>query len=345
MSAILASCKGRGPGNLDKPHPIFTRGETVYHAGDTIPRNTVWKKEIDIEEDNIFWSKTAVVILEEPDPLNQYGILIRQHGAYEVFWDGQLIGKNGDPGTLSKTEEKGMSTTFLLPNKRSLKGKHELVLRKSIHFYLDYNPQLHFHIANYKELVQRDLKITVFIHIFAGVFLMAALYFFFLFLSNPKSYATLIFSINCLLFFLLILFEYMKSYLDIHYSSHHIRLEIIGIITFLISLLTPLYFSLQFRFPKRVPLAGCYAAVLIYLFIREHENHDSTAYNMIVFMWYTSLAIVIFGTYKKMNGAIIVLLSLLASIFFNYAVNYDISIHFGFSIILLGMLYLSLIHI
>ncbi len=340
MGILTIGCSERSLVNFDKSQPIFERGETLYHAADTIHQNSIWQKDIDIVEDKIFWSKTDVNIIEAPKELNQYGILIFQHGAYEVFWDGLLIGKNGDPTTRSKSEEKGMFAEFMIPRELSVKGKHELVLRKSIHFYLDYYPYLNFYIADYKDLLQRDMKTNVFIHIFAGIFLMASLYFFFLFLSNPKSYATLIFSANCLLFFLLILFEYMKSYIDIHYSKHHTRLEVVGIITFLISLLTPLYFSLQFQFPKRKKIVLCYAALLLYIFIREHENHDSTAHNMILFMWYTSLAIVIFGTFKKMNGAIIVLISLLTSIFFHYIVDYDLSIHLGFSIILLGMLYI-----
>ena len=339
MGSLITSCSEGTYVNFDESKPVFERGVTSYHAADTIHQNSIWQKDIDIVEDKIFWTKTDVNIIEAPKVLNQYGILISQHGAYEVFWDGQLIGKNGNPKTPTKVEENGIHTTFLIPKELSTKGEHQLVLKKSIHFYLDYNPYLNFYIADYEKLLKRDMKTNVFIHIFAGVFLMASLYFFFLFLSNPKSYATLIFSVNCLLFFLLILFEFIKTYIDIHYSKHHTRLEIIGIITFLISLLTPLYFSLQFQFPKRKKIVLCYAALLLYIFIREHENHDSTAHNMTLFMWYTSLAIVIFGTLKKMNGAIIVLISFLTSIFFFYMVHYDISIHFGFSIILLGMLY------
>jgi LytS/YehU family sensor histidine kinase len=57
-------------------------------------------------------------------------------------------------------------------------------------------------------------------------------------------------------------------------------------------------------------------------------------------MWYISLFIVIYGVLKKMNGAKTVLISMLASVYFHYATNYDSSIHFGFSVILLGMFYI-----
>jgi sensor histidine kinase YesM len=347
ISILTISCSERDYFDNSETTEAFARGKTVYRLGDdvswknTLVNDSLWGKNITILEDKIFWSRTDVKILRAPEKLNQYGIILNQFGEFEVFWDGQLIYKNGDPNNSLNSDKKGkMISKFMIPKELSTKGKHTLAIRKSIHFYLDYNQFFYYYIANYDQILRGDLKDMVFIHIFAGAFLMASLYLFLLFIGNRKSYATLIFSINCLLFFLLILFEYMRSYIDIHYSHHHTRLEIIGIITFLISVLTPLYFSMQFKFPKRTKILVVYTVILLYIFIREHENHDSTAYNMVVFMWFISLAIVIFGVIKKMNGAKIVLISLLASIYFHQDINFDISIHIGFSIILLGMFYI-----
>lgn len=346
ISLLTISCT-KEYDDINLETEFFKRGNTVYQFEDEHSQNvltlndSLWKEEIQLKEDQIYWSKTEVEIINEPKHLEQNGLFINLHGEYEVFWDGVLIGKNGNPESSSNPDKKGkMIATFIIPNELFTKGKHKLVIRNSIHYYLDYSPRLFFYISNYEQILKQEIKITVYIHVFAGIFLMAALYFFLLFLSNRKSFATLIFSINCLLFFLLIIFEYIRTYVDIHYSYHHTRLEIIGIITFLISLLTPIYFSLQFKFPKRIKSFLLYAAILIYIFIREHENHDSTAYNMIIFMWFISLAIVIFGVIKKMNGAKIVLISLLISMYFHQYINFDVSIHIGFSIILLGMFYI-----
>ena len=347
ISILSISCSERDYFDYGEIADDFIRGKTVYKTGDDYSwknsslNDSLWSKEPLINEDQIYWIRVDVEIIKEPKNLKQTGILINQHGEYEVFWDGVLIGKNGNPEKSLNSDESGkMISTFMIPKELSTKGKHKLAIRNSIHYYLDFSPYLYFYISDYEQILQSEIKPTVFIHIFAGVFLMAALYFFLLFLSNRKSYATLIFSVNCFLFFLLILFEYVRSYIDIHYSNHHIRLEIIGIITFLISLLTPIYFSLQFKFPKRIKILLLYTFILIYIFVREHENHDSTAYNMVKFMWYISLAIVIYGVVKKMNGARIVMISLLVSIYFYQVTDYDISIHFGFSVILLGMFYI-----
>ena len=346
-SILFFSCSERNYFDNGENPDSFKRGKTTYRLGDDLSwknasvNDSLWKDEVEIQEDQIFWSRTDVEILKEPGDLNLYGIVINQHGEYEVFWDGVLIGKNGDPkNSLNSDKKGGMISAFMIPKKLSAKGNHKLIIRKSIHFHLDYNHHFYYYISNYDQILQGEIKEMVFIHIFAGAFLMAALYLFLLFISNRKSYATLIFSINCFLFFLLILFEYMRSYIDIHYSYHHTRLEIIGIITFLISVLTPIYFSLQFKFPRRTRILLFYVAILTFIFIREHENHDSTAYSMVVFMWYVSLAIIVFGVIKKMNGAKIVLISLLPSIYFHQDINFDISIHIGFSVILLGMFYI-----
>lgn len=347
ISTLTVSCNHRGYDNIDLDTDIFKRGKTVYLLDNAKLQNvftlkdSLWKEEIKIQEDKIYWLKTDIEILKNSDKLKQNGLFLNLHGEYEVFWDGVLIGKNGNSENFLNSDRKGkMIATYLIPKKLFTKGKHKLVIKNSVHFYLDYNPNLYFYISDYEQILKQEIKTTVYIHVFAGVFLMAALYFFLLYTSNRKSFATLIFSVNCLLFFLLIIFEYIRTYIDIHYSYHHTRLEIIGIITFLISLLTPIYFSLQFKFPKRINFLSLYTIILIYIFIREHENHDSTAYNMIVFMWYISLAIVIYGVIRKMNGAKIVLISLLISMYFHQYINFDVSIHIGFSVILLGMFYI-----
>ena len=346
ISLLTISCT-KEYDDINLETDLFKRGNTVYqfdgeYLQDVLTLNdSLWKEEIQLKEDKIYWSKTNIEILKDSDKLKQNGLFINLHGEYEVYWDNVLIGRNGNPeNSLNPTKKGKMITTFIIPNKLFTKGKHKLIIRNSIHYYLDYSPHLFFYISNYEQILKQEIKTTVYIHVFAGIFLMAALYFFLLFTSNRKSFATLIFSINCLLFFLLIIFEYIRTYIDIHYSYHHTRLEIIGIITFLISLLTPIYFSLQFKFPQRIKALLLYATILIYMFIREHENHDSTAYNMIVYMWFISLAIVIFGVAKKMNGAKIVLISLLMSMYFHQYINFDVSIHIGFSIILLGMFYI-----
>ena len=57
-------------------------------------------------------------------------------------------------------------------------------------------------------------------------------------------------------------------------------------------------------------------------------------------MWFFSSGIVVFGVYKKMQGARLVLLALLACVLIRFITSFGISLYLGFSLILLGMFYL-----
>ncbi|MBG6129591.1 hypothetical protein IWQ47_001106 [Aquimarina sp. EL_43] len=300
-----------------------------------------WKNKADVTEGEVFWSRTEVEITKSPESFQHYGVFINTFGEYDVFWDGVLIGENGNPGQETTHDPSGqLWATFGIPDTLATKGSHVLALRTSLYYYPDHSRKLYVYVDDYDHLVRSELINTAFMHIFAGAFLLASLYFFFLFLSENKGYPILIFSINCFLFFALIMMEYVKFYIPIHYSQHHIRLEIIGVLTFIIAILTPLYFSLQFPFPRQKMILYIYIGVLIFVFSIQHENHDYTAYNMAMTMWFFSFGIVVFGIYKRMKGAVIVLLALLICALINAITYYDISLFAGFGIILLGMFYI-----
>jgi LytS/YehU family sensor histidine kinase len=109
---------------------------------------------------------------------------------------------------------------------------------------------------------------------------------------------------------------------------------------FTISFLIPLYFSLQFPYPKRKLSLIIYAAILLFVFFIKHDLFDFTSRNMALSMWVFSFGIVVFGAYKKIKGANLVLMTLLLSLLINFVTSFNISLFVGFSLILLGMFYL-----
>ncbi len=329
-----------------RKEPISQRGKSVYKIGDQKEWSALridesdWKKDIEIKGAEVFWIRTKVEITETTIPLETYAIQFNSLGAYEVFWDGVLVGKNGNPGQEKDKELSGvMWAHFSIPNKLLQKGIHQLAVRKSLY----YEPEetfMAFWIKDYNHILTFPLIHAAFMHIFAGAFLIAALYFFFLFLGNKKEYPILIFSISCFLFFALIMMEFVRTYVPIHYSQHHLRLEIIGFLLFTIAILVPIYFSIQFPFPKRKLLLALYTIFLTYVFTRAHDHYDFTAINMAVTMWFFCIAIVLWGVYNKNKGALIVLLSILVcALIYKYA-YFDTSLFAGFGVILLGMFYI-----
>ncbi|AZJ35822.1 histidine kinase [Tenacibaculum singaporense] len=327
--------------------PVFKKHKTVFKVGDQQEWATKnwndqdWKTQKPLmEDDRVFWFRTPIDILKTPESLHPYGIQLHVYGEYEVFWDGVLIGKNGNPGQeVVFGPEGNLWTTHSIPTYLTQQGEHLLAIRASLHYFRDHAGIWEMNIDYYDNILTDRLVETSYMHIFAGAFLIASIYFLFLFLGDKKEYTTLIFSISCFLFFALILAEFMKTYVPIHYSMHVTRLRVISILMLSISFLIPFYFSMQFPFPKRKLLLIIYSVILLSFFLSRYV-YELTANNMIFSMWLFSLGIVTFGVYKKMKGARLVMLTFLLSLPIAFIAPFNKSLFAGFSLILLGMFYL-----
>lgn len=327
---------------------VFNKYDTVFKIGDQQEwaaqnwNDQSWKKRIrSVPDGQVYWSRTKIDILKTQESQHPYGLQLFVYGEYEVFWDGVLIGKNGNPGQEALLGSEGeMWTTFSIPIHLTEAGEHLLALRSSLYYFSNHTRIVDLKIDYYDNIVTDQLIESSYMHLFAGAFLIASFYFLFLFLSNKKEYATLIFSVSCFLFFVLILAEFMKAYVPIHYSMHVVRLQIIGFLMLSISFLIPFYFSMQFPFPKRKPLLIVYAGILLYIFLSKYDYFELTANNMALSMWIFAFGIVVYGVYKKMKGARLVLLTLLLSVPIGFVTSFNKSLFAGFCLILLGMFYL-----
>ena len=336
---LVTSCSQEST-SLKKNKTVFKIGDQQEWATNDF-NDQNWQRWLWLVPDGqVFWSRTKIDILEAPEALKPYGVYLHTYGEYEVFWDGVLIGKNGNPGQEAVFGKVGkMWTTHDIPMHLTKKGTHVLALRSSLYYFPDHARIAELEIDYYDDLLTDRVIESSYMHLFAGAFLMASFYFLFLFLTNKKEPATLVFSISCFLFFALILAEFVKAYLPIHYSQHVVRLQVIGILMFGISFLIPFYFSMQFPFPKRKLLFTIYSGLLMYIFFSRYV-FELTSNNMVLSMWLFSFGIVVFGVYKKTKGARLVLVTLLLSVLIGFITPFNKSLFVGFSFILLGMFYL-----
>ncbi|MTI41648.1 histidine kinase [Fulvivirga lutimaris] len=333
--------------------PVFKKYETVYKIGDQQTwaskdwDDKDWKKGDPILDDGrVFWLRTPIDILQDPERPNPYGIRLEIYGEYEVFWDGILIGKNGNPGLeATRAPEGKIWATFIIPEHQARKGEHLLAIRGSLYYFPDHTGIWSLNLDYYDNLLTDSLIQNSYMHVFAGAFLIISLYFLFLFLNNKKEYPTLIFSICCFLIFALALTVFSTDYIPIHYSVHVIRLQIISSFLLGISFLIPLYFSMQFPYPRQRLLLILYAAVLVFIFLFRHDAFDFKAVGMVLSMWCFSFCVVTYGAYNHIKGARLVLATLLLSMIIFLTFGFVISLYAGLGLILLGMLYLVALRI
>ncbi|WP_323756029.1 histidine kinase [Roseivirga sp.] len=332
---------------------IFSEHETVYNIGDQSKwaakefNDQDWHKRLkSVPDGEIFWSRTKVDILASPEKFRPYGLEIDAYGEYEIFWDGMLIGKNGNPGQEAKLPPEGeVWVTYGIPTQLATAGEHVLALRLSNYYFPDHVGQYQLKIAGYEDLVTDLLIKTSYMHVFAGTFLIASIYFLFLFLNNRKEYPTLIFSVCCFLIFALVITVFSKDYVPMHYSLHVIRLQIINSFLLGISFLIPYYFSMQFPYPRRGLSLILYAVLLISLWFINGHAFDLKTGSMVLSMLCFSFGIVAYGAYKNARGARLVLAALLLSVVVFIVFGFVISMYTGLGLVLLGMLYLLTLNI
>ncbi|WP_462249659.1 histidine kinase [Ekhidna sp.] len=333
--------------------PVFKVHETLYKIGDHPSWSTVqlddsdWTTQYPImENDEILWYRYDIEILSSPDTLRLYGIQLEAYGEYELFWDDELIGINGNPGQESTLPPEGeLWATYSIPNHLTDTGNHVLAIRASLMHFPDHTRIFELEIAYYDDLLTEGLIENAYMHMFAGAFLIVSLYFLFLFLSNKKAYSTLVFSICCLFIFGLVLTVFSREYLTMHYSLHVIRLQVISTLLLGISFLIPFYFSMQFPFPGQKWSLIAYGGILFaMLFIQPHA-FGLKSVTAVSGMWTFSFGIVVYGAYKKVKGARLVIVTLLLSMAIFIGIGFVVSLYAGLGLILLGMLYLLSIRI
>ncbi len=342
---VTSSCSDN-PAIFEEYSTVFELGDHPTWSGKDLNDDN-WKRRIKyVPDGQIFWSRTKIDILSAPEGLRPYGLQIDVYGEYEIFWDGVLIGKNGNPGQEAELPPEGkLWITHGIPAHLATEGEHVLAVRLSNYYFPDHIGRYVIEIADYEDLLTGLLIKTSYMHVFAGTFLIISIYFLFLFLNNRKEYRTLIFSICCFLIFALVITVFSKDYIPVHYSLHVIRLQIINTFLLGISFLIPYYFSMQFPFPKRGLSLIIYAGILIFLWLTNGHAFDLKTVGMVLSMLCFSFGIVAYGVYKKVRGARLVLATLLLSIIVFLASGFVVSMYTGMGLVLLGMLYLLTLNI
>lgn len=334
---LLSSCKSP---------VVYEEDPTVYQTGDNKLwaekdfNATAWPAERGNTAQGIFWSRSPVKLIRSS--VVPMGLHLEAFGAFEVYWDGILLGHNGQITQKDKPEIAGFTTSyFQIPDSLTHPGRHILALRTSQSHLNEIKRPIGIELNLYAALLRTPLIITSFMNLMAGAFLIAAVYYFFLYLnSRRKEYSILIFAVICSLFFSLLIAEYVKFYIAIPYTHFFLRLEIIGWLTFAIAMLVPLYFSIQFHFQRKKILLIILFIILITVYFIKYNHFDLTAILYSRIMWFTTLIIVLNAIIQKEKGGFIVLTGLLASAIVNQFLLYDFGLFISFTLIILCMLYL-----
>jgi sensor histidine kinase YesM len=292
--------------------------------------------------DTVFTARVAIDLLEKKfsSPL---GLQVHSFGAFMVYWDGFKVGQNGIPSTPGRPEVAGTETSYYqIPDKLSGLGKHEVVIRGTQIHLLEVERSVMAKPESYLKLLRQPLIELSLVNLMAGAFLIAAIYYTFLYYNSKyKQRTTLLFAVICFLFFALLALEYLKYYIDIPYTQFYTRLIVVGWLTFAIAVLIPLYFTIHFNLPYKLLFIGVLLVALLCIYIVNYDHYDLTARLYSLTLWIASVLILLYALVKKQRGSILVLAGFAASMVINQYMFYDFGLYIAFTIILLCILYLQ----
>ncbi|RYY54785.1 MAG: hypothetical protein EOO05_19980 [Chitinophagaceae bacterium] len=325
----------------EEPVPVYRIGDDLSWAARDLNEKD-WLRSRGNTGYRTFWSRTHFHVRAVSPARRQLGLQVEAFGAFEVYWDGVLIGSNGKLPQNGKPEQPGTeSSVYQIPDSLFTPGLHTVAMRSSQSYLPAVQRSIGFKVDSYTKLLTRPLITMSYMNLMAGAFLIAAIYYFFLYLNSkrrPKD--ILIFGTTCLLFFALLVMEYLKFHVLIPYPEFFIRLEIIDWLTFANALLVPWYFMIQFKFKNGGWLMAILSLTLILLYGFNYRHYDLTARLYSLAMLIAAFIVVLNGIRQKEKGGFIVLAGLLVSALVNRYVVYDFGLFISFTVIVLCMLYL-----
>jgi len=323
-----------------KQYTEFVKSDVTYYKDDDKPHDYLGSSP-----DSIFKVNIDVDLYKRENPSAPLGLQINAFGAFDVYWDGVLVGSNGKMAKSGQSEVPGTEMSYYqIPEKLAGKGTHIVTITGTQTQLRETLRGIDVKLESYLRLHRAPLIVMSFMNLMAGAFLIASIYYFFLYINSTRKEATvLLFGIICLLFFCLLIIEYIKFYIDIPYTHFYTRLQIVGLLTFIISILVPWYFMLQFGFKRKRLFLFLLFAGLVIIYVKHYGHYDKTAIYFSYVMCFVSIIIAVDAAFRKIKGGVIVVAGLLASIVVNKFIFYDFGLFISFTIIVLSMLYLHTI--
>ncbi|OJJ21124.1 hypothetical protein BKI52_11185 [marine bacterium AO1-C] len=346
----LGACKKRVHFHYQKR--LFKAGDNLAWADPKL-NDSQWNPQpisIFSKTEGRFWVRFKTTLTKPIQGIQHKGLQIISLGSYEAYWDGVLVHKNGVLGNDAQSEKPGrFISQVLLPDSLCKQGEHTLALRLAKYQEPNRGSWVTFLLTDYMSPAIDDLKTTAFMFLLGGAYLIIALYYLLLFINQQRDYPKLIFSIVCLLFFGLMMMEYLKFYYNYPYYFHYSRLWVIGSLTWCLAFFIPFFLCLHFELPRWYFWAGGQALVLVASTFFYAIGSDLGPQRMSQWMLMVSIAISLYAIYLKRKGGWVILVALLLVVWINYFLsygfnhllfNYDINLFIGFTFIVVAILYL-----
>jgi hypothetical protein len=181
----------------------------------------------------------------------------------EVYWDGRLLGRSGAIGGDGIVVRPGpLDNFFPIPREAAAAGVHLLAIRVALPPALI--ADLWFQgivIGDYEPMLRSRIVGQVLPLAGCGIFLVIGVYYFALYFAAGRRKPLMVFALLCFAAALLATTESWRWTIGYTYDWHIVRLMLVSLFTFAVSLLLPLYFVFDFLLNR--PFRWLFATVAV----------------------------------------------------------------------------------
>lgn len=313
-------------------------GQKITHVTRLQQKNGLsseWQSTLNFHQQKGNYTLKGEVELAENNLQTPQGVLIFMQASYNIYWDGQFIGKNGIVGTGMTSEIPGkMNHVFLIPQNLAKQGKHQILLKLSNYHRPSPISFKLLIVAGYDQLIKQPLIFTAGIYILAGSFLTIAIYYLLLYLIAYRQTSVLIFGILSIFFCVLTLFEHSKHIYQYLYPWHQTRLLIVAVLSYAICYLIVLFFMVRFRTPYKILILAILTVLLVWMDSLNLNPED--VFYMYIMALFVALLVIIRAVRQRQKGSMEAFSGILTC--FLSLSYYDLTLFLGFFGLVIFML-------
>ena len=295
-------------------------------------------------KDQIFWVRKWVSV----DPLFEstgtpIGLYVSALAASEIYWNGELLARNGVPASAAADEVPGkIDFTVFLPASKVKAGPNLLALRMSSHHIgMDVYASLYeLSISRYRPALQRRANLYAPVVPLLGIFVFGLMYFGFAAAVQKRRGAAWL-AMASLMILIQITAEISRAYFQYTYDDHLFRLSFVWLGAAGFGLATTAYVSEHlFGRIKRLYAAILIAVVILTLFIPGWDSKTALA---LLICFFSSLVISGWGLWQRRKSGLILfvvmsLTTLLAVVYLGWLLDRTIYFLFtGFLMVLFAL--------
>lgn len=288
-----------------------------------------------------------------PEPLDSLSTLAFYQEvivcANEIFWDGHIIARNGQPGTNYRNEKTGLSgQIFPLPRVLTTPGMHTIAIRMSNFHTFSGLIESPIQIGYFSQVHKYLFRIQA-LHIFlVGIFILTALFHFAILLGHGNKWPYALFSAFCISCAAHIFIRGLLRYFQIDLIHYYTLAALNDIPWFFMMILLPIFFMFEFNSPFKTRISILLSSIALIvvvlprlvtfgfipinwlsIFIRANKIHD-------YFTVFVSITVALWALIHRKIGSLsasIGLIIFLIGVYFSNRASIENAWAIGFTVL------------